>query len=1829
MTTPVLSQVHYSGTQIRANFTYEGKDQQNFQIALFEGTGTTPAQVAPSGPLVAVLSNPRMNTTSVWSVAVAAIVGGVVGDYSNRIAVIVGPPQNISVTYDGSALVLAWSPPAGATVAYGATVSLFNAVTGDLLDNASFTSAPGIFRPAGGFNPAISYGIRLAGANTENSYGPYSPLISVIQATPVFSSLNYTLPDGNAALSANSSTFNPNNPLGLYVYADGVLYASAIAGAPGNFVRLPLPQPLAPEPIYTAYLAYTMAGGGTRGPLSNALPVLVVPANITAVAYDGQAVSASWNNGVGTPPPTGGYVEVYTGSDTVAIGDTLGTSIVIPSPPLVANTAYKLRVNVQRGASLGPPGPPADVLTYVAAPATVSYDGQNIGVTWGDIGGGGVTGVLVALLDGGTVVRTQPGGDRTTMMAAALSPSGTYDIKLQTVGNRTIGPLGTAVPVISVVPRVTGATYATSGSTSSVEVRWNASDISGAHGLTGYSVQLYENGAPLGSPVAVSGATTDHVTVNVEGVLDPSKTHTVTVRAVGGANSTGPAGAQSPVITASPQFVSVRYDGTNVAAKWTTVGQEGVSGYRVTVGGTTLTTSLTSVTFAFSPTAANPTISVLALGAAATGPPAVTTLLTTPVDVRSTNYDGLMLKAAWLAATAPPAYLVEVLEGTNAVASQTSTALQATLAVALSLSETYGVAVSPASVDGIVIGPRSTAAPVIVATPSITGVAYDGTSVTGSVAAPSGVTLDSTTLKVSLYADGIAVGNPVSASGGQFTIPASGTAGAGLTVRAQLTGAKNNVAITAPLSSPVPVLTSTPVIDSALLSYDGAKWNVAAAWWLPESDPAAGKFTVILKQEGATLKTWTVSGTSLSDVAPAFDASKTLELVVTPNGNYGNGPASAAATFVPTSVGPATSVVDGGRLTVTWADVAGTSFTAHRLRLVQQVGASWLTIAAGESIGGTTGFIQLPSSLIETDAVYGITIDAAIGSAWTASNQVNPVIVQKPKITSASSPSAGSLEIAWDAPPSPSGVDGYRPVMVWEAGSLALDTLPGAPSNATLAIPSAVPNGAWITLAAKKGQTTGPICESVAFVAGVASGLAVGYDGTAVSASWNASEDSRVSAYEVTFTVKDQRPVTETVYTNSWSKAFAPADGQTASVSVRMAAGFSKSPATSAIDAILGRPSITGAAFNGSQLALTWSAVSDSAASAYVIDVVSGGEVMAEYTSGGTSATIPFAASADAIQVRAIGSSASGPLSIAFTPITATPNVTSIAFDTSGSLKIDWDAISGAGRYRVQFSIANDIVLTKNPTTNSLTLTAPELPPGDIYAVTVQAFASAANDDVSGPLSAALPAVVLPPPNVDIAYDGRTARVTWEPLASPAVIGYVTTILNGSTPVGTATTVGPAASIDIAYAPANNYSVVVQALTGAGAGQPSTQAALFQSGWYPSTATNASSYIIPAAAAAMSSYDIVVYLPNIFTTYVSTGLPADPPFVFSTTGAPYSYKLTMPAGSAVWTFNADSIRGDVVAAYQTLLTKLVQLNVTPLGWRMVQDAISRAMPQTFAETLYYGCAFVPGDGYIDLKPGMLLRADFESYQYLGPDQTVSEFVDGFVSSSSAVYDVGSYVTSDNQWLTGFDAFLSQVTQSGSTVPAPQSDGSTSSGGGGIVDLYYAQFRKSYVRLVYPPQLLGDRTAEARTPFNVAVLAANDYPALATATQNLRNAQPLPSGVAATYLRGRTTLSACIRVWLDNQPLVVPVGTSVGNLLENMGRRPPIVIPQSGAPGIQLSGIVVERSVGYAVTDPNDYSMSKGIPIRLDWNKGMAYSATTDWLNLPLLPGDRITTRGNE
>jgi hypothetical protein len=875
-------------------------------------------------------------------------------------------------------------------------------------------------------------------------------------------------------------------------------------------------------------------------------------------------------------------------------------------------------------------------------------------------------------------------------------------------------------------------------------------------------------------------------------------------------------------------------------------------------------------------------------------------------------------------------------------------------------------------VSGNVIGPPSAATSIVSAVPLFSDVALDGGNVTGTVALPNGFTLDASSISVQLYADGIAAGAAVTAAtDGSFTIPTTGTAGAALSLRASISGTSSSVALSGPLSRFVPTLTApTEIVSASLVASGSSTWTLSASWKTGSGEPIA-TYSVVAMQGSTTLQTWTITGNSFSDTMPAFTTTSPVTLVVTPQGNYGTGPASAAATFLAVAPGSVSAVSDGATVTVRWSAPTGApSGAVYRLRLMQ----SGNTIAAAEAASGSTALIAIPSTAIDPTAQYGVTIDLGVGNAWTSANSVISIIASAPNVTAA---------------------------------------------------------------------------------------------------------------------------------------AFAASDGS----------------------------------------------------------------------------------------------------------FTAT-----------------WDGVTGAGAYAVELRSATAAVVQQTVSSATITIESNDLPASGVYELRVQPLGSASSNAIWGPWSALLPIAIVPPAGVTVAWDGRTASIAWQPVASSAISGYIVTILEGMTSFATQWTTANDASIAVAYDSNKTLNVVVQAVTSAGAGQPSAQQALFQTGWYASTDSAKAPYLRPAVAPAMASYAIVVYLPNIFATSVSSGLPTTPPFVFGVASPPFAYTLTMPGNSAVWTFDANNYRTAVSGAYATLLSDLVSLGVTALGWRTVQDAIARAMPQTFAETLYYGCGLVPNDGIIDLKAGMVLRLEYESYQYLGPGHSNSDLLDGFVASNSAEYEVGSYVDPNGKWLTGFDQFLSLVTFSGSLVPAPAVHPSGTSGGGGVIDNYFAQFRQPFVRLVYPPSILADSESDPQPAFNVALLAANDYPTLNTATQNLRDAQPLGPGVAVLYFRGRTMLTPCIRVWVDDAPLTVPVGTSVGNLLEMMGRRPPILYSgTASSSGFPMSGITLVRAIGNAVTSANagtdGYPVALGVPIHLDWYQGMAYSAHTDWLSLPLFPGDRLTTGG--
>ena len=97
-----------------------------------------------------------------------------------------------------------------------------------------------------------------------------------------------------------------------------------------------------------------------------------------------------------------------------------------------------------------------------------------------------------------------------------------------------------------------------------------------------------------------------------------------------------------------------------------------------------------------------------------------------------------------------------------------------------------------------------------------------------------------------------------------------------------------------------------------------SSWTIAASWKTGSGQPIA-TYSVVAIQDSTTLQTWTITGDSFSETMPAFTTTSPVTLAVTPQGNYGSGPESAAATFLAVAPGSVSAVSDGATVTVSWS----------------------------------------------------------------------------------------------------------------------------------------------------------------------------------------------------------------------------------------------------------------------------------------------------------------------------------------------------------------------------------------------------------------------------------------------------------------------------------------------------------------------------------------------------------------------------------------------------------------------------------------------------------------------------------------------------------------------------------------------------------------------------------------------------------------------------------------------------------------------------------------------------------------------------------------------
>jgi hypothetical protein len=360
--------------------------------------------------------------------------------------------------------------------------------------------------------------------------------------------------------------------------------------------------------------------------------------------------------------------------------------------------------------------------------------------------------------------------------------------------------------------------------------------------------------------------------------------------------------------------------------------------------------------------------------------------------------------------------------------------------------------------------------------------------------------------------------------------------------------------------------------------------------------------------------------------------------------------------------------------------------------------------------------------------------------------------------------------------------------------------------------------------------------------------------------------------------------------------------------------------------------------------------------------------------------------------------------------------------------------------------------------------------------------------------------------------------------------------------------------------------------------------------------------------------DIAIALPpELYGT--RTPITAGP---FSFTSSPTSATITL-AGQPCWDFSDTSnpIRAAIRTAYESFMLQLEEPGDLPPQWlRQIQDLIASCLPSSFQETLYFRYRYDATNGYIDLVPGMRLRVDFATYQFIYPAPPAggSPLLDGYVGNGTSYLDLRDALLPGGGSAIVFDPFFGSLARS--TVAA------NSGGAAGLLDFVGGAFLKPYYRLFYPPQLASsDGPGVTGTAGNITIVGADTLAHLKAATDAYLAGQALPVGdtVCASYFRGRATVTPEIGIFLQTRPRYVSLGTTIRQVYASH-------VPIGRAAGQTFPAWASERAAAafqYAGTFPNFLGLN---PFPQNPAATAPYANGADGLDLPVLAGDAFLLR---
>ncbi|HVT10716.1 MAG TPA: fibronectin type III domain-containing protein [Fimbriimonadaceae bacterium] len=1464
----------------------------------------------------------------------------------------------------------------------------------------------------------------------------------------------------------------------------------------------------------------------------------------------------------------------------------------------------------------GPYSNAIPVITHPPTGVTIEYDGTDILVQWvTPLGATAAQGGSVSFWIDGTLVGSDyfPGTQARYRPAAVLLPTKTYAVSVSGESPNTTGPqIASPIGVIQTIATTALVNY------DGFAILANCQPVDS----NSPALYLYADGQVINSALGTAGDTQVHL--NLIQALDPSKVYAIrTARAT--ATSRGPLSLSEPVFALPPTLTSVSYDGTSVAASWQNpafgpafsggimiltadgvfVKSQGVLGtsgkltpdHPLDAGKTYMLT--------VSPNNGNST-------GLASQPLQV---LAATMAISSAAYDGQRVSVGWTGSDAAgvTGYNLTLFRGTAPIQAAFVAGGSGEIPANLDPNGTYTAALQAAGNSSV--GPPGTAVSVLPASPAITGLAYTPGSLALTWHYAGGAAAAGFTAYLFEGSQQVASQTfPISSTSGNMAVTLDPWKRYNVRIQATAT---NSVG---PLSASQQSIAGIPKFEMA--TYDGQtlylRWTSA-----PEEAVTGYAVTVIPPTGNPVTINSNLPELSYTWTAPAGTSQVKIKAV----GVVASGPLTKALIPLTTALSISNVAYDGENLSVQASGgPCQFSILCDSAPVHSQVSASGKTsipIALDPARAYTVSVVPISGSPDAYHAGAPFLSGPAAGA---------DVISAVPSISSVQCDSGSQqVVVSWLPVSGGSGLTGFNVTLTEANGTQVGNVAVTGAGSTSGTIPNVtLPPGASYAVQVQGTGTnvSGPLSARAPVVAEAIPFASADYDGTILSLTWDRPLDPAVIGFVVTLDPQGSA----TKYTTTDTKIVIPAASGLNHTVILQAVGKIASGPVTTLAVLSDTVAVQSALYDGEFLTAAWSSSSDPNPT-YELSVWSGGDLVAAFESVAAGGTWPISLGAAAnytAKVRVISGISKAPLGAAFGVVSYRPSISKVAA-TAAQVVVTLDttgAPAGVTGYQVYLYegdalVAGPVATTTNQGVTSATISY-AFSATSRYSVHAQAVGVSPTTQL-GPYGPSVPVIAAAPQVVACGFNGTNLTASWTSLSDPAVAGYAVYLLQGgNVAAGPWTTSLTSIEQPASLALGSAYQIVVQGIGAHTAGPNSAPADPLADSvgyFFPKQSASPYAYLFRGDIRGPGPADISLYLPNLFPGSAPT-LPNVAPFVMQVAGsggpnAPFVIAVAQSSSINVWSIQTNAIRSDLRTAYIQFLTQLEQVTggLVPGAVPLVRQVIAQGIPLNFAETLYYAYGFDPVAGYVDLRPGMRLRVDFEGYQLVSSSQNQA-LLNGYTGSGSSFFEVDSLATNGTSFPASFDPFLAQL-----SVPAVSPN---SGGGSGIIDFQGANYQMAYIRLFYPPTFpSSDSGGSASLSQNVVLLWANTIATLEQATTQFlanRNFTGI-SGIQYAFFRGRATFLPEVQCSVNGNAQWVSLGTSVRNLIERYANVPL-------AKALSLGNLRYDRPIGNLVDNPSEvaatFAMAKTNRVQFGYGSLSDYQyAGLSCFDLPVLAGDTV------